>query len=272
MKLIIDPKIFEQHPDLKVGAILIKGLNNTKRVSSVESLLRGVCAQRGKEFANKDIYADPMIAPWASAYGKFGINPTKYAPSIAALIKRVSEGKEIPHINLLVDLYNYFSLKHMLPIGGEDLDWLCGDLHLTFTKGKEAFRPIGSIDVEEAAEGEVAYMDQGGITARYWNYRECERTKFTEKTSNAVILVEDLSKMHIDKFGEILKEIQLSIMKYIGGQIEPYILTEDRNEIDLGVQGRQNVNDGKVTQQEKVHHIVEQAKKNLLSLKPKSKD
>ena len=267
MKLIVDPKIFEQHPDLKIGVIIIKGLNNTRRVSSVESLLRGVSAQRGREFIEKDIYADPMIAPWAAAYGKFGVNPKKKAPSIAALIKRVSAGQEIPHINLLVDLYNYFSLKHMLPIGGEDLDWLCGDLHLTFTKGKEAFRPIGSIDVEEAAEGEVAYMDQGGITSRLWNHRECERTKFTKKTNNAVLFIEDLSKMHIDKFGAILKEIQNSIIKYIGGQIEPYILTEDRREIDLGIRGRQSVNDSKVTQQEKAHHVIEQAKKKPSEIK-----
>ena len=77
----------------------------------------------------------------------------------------------------------------MLPIGGEDMDWLAGDLKLTFTKGKEAFRPLGSIDVEEASEGEVAYMDDGGITCRYWNYRECERTKLTEKTKNAFVEV-----------------------------------------------------------------------------------
>lgn len=268
MKLIVDPKIFEQHPDLKIGVIIVKGLNNTRRVSSVESLLRGVCAQRGKEFNGKDIYSDEMIAPWASAYGKFGINPHRIAPSIAAMINTVSAGGEIPHTTLLVDLYNYFSLKHMLPIAGKDLDWLCGDLHLTFTKGKEAFRPVESIDVEEAGEGEVAYMDEGGITSRYWNHCECERTKLTNKTANGVLLIEDLSKMHIDKFGAILKEIQNSIIKYIGGQIEPYILTEDRNELELGVQGRQSINDAKVTQQEKVHHVIEEAKKK--PFKPKT--
>lgn len=263
MKFTIDPEIFRQYPDLKVGAIVIKNLNNNRRISSVESLLRGVCAQRIKEFADKDISNEPFLQAWNAAYGKFGINPNKFPPSISALLKRIKAGKDIPHINPLVDLYNYFSLKYMLPIGGEDLDWLCGDLNLAFTKGAEPFRPMGSIEVDQAKEGEVAYMDQGGITCRYWNHRECERTKFTNKTVNAVILVEDLAKIHMDHFGEIIREMQNAIIKYIGGQIEPYILTEENNTIDFGIQGRKNADDSKVPQQEKAHYFeVNKGKKS----------
>ncbi|MEK7672688.1 MAG: arginine--tRNA ligase [Patescibacteria group bacterium] len=261
MKLIIDPKIFEQNHDLKIGAILIKGMSNERRVSAVESLLRGACAQRHKEFVDAEIYDNPMIQVWSQAYGNFGINPKKSPPSIAALLKRIKSGKEIPHVSLLVDLYNYFSLKHLLPIGGEDLDWLCGDLRLTYTQGGEPFRPINSIEVEKAKEGEIAYMDDAGITSRYWNYRECERSKFTNKTVNAVLLIEDLSKMHMDEFGEILREIQNTIIKYIGGQIEPYILNEENNSIDLGIQGRKHADDSKIPQQE-IAYFMEHKGKN----------
>lgn len=262
MKLQIDPEIFKQYPDLKIGAIVIKNLNNNRRISSIESLLRGVCAQRMKELADKEVNDEAMIQVWNAAYGKFGVNPNKYAPSIAALLKRLKGGKEIPHISPLVDLYNYFSLKYMLPIGGEDLDWLCGDLKLKFTKGVEPFRPLGSIEVEQVKEGEVAYMDDGGVTCRYWNHRECERTKFTNKTVNAVIIIEDLAKIHMDQFGEIIREMQNAIIKYIGGQIEPYILTEENPEIDFGIQGRKNVDDSKVPQQEKAHFFEKQKGKN----------
>ncbi|MBT7737071.1 arginine--tRNA ligase [Candidatus Peregrinibacteria bacterium] len=265
MNFNIDPKIFETYPDLKIGAIIIKGIDNTRRNSNVEGLLRGAAAQRGKQFSKYDFNEEPKVKAWKETYGKFGINPNKYPPSIAALLKRVGQGKEIPHINTLVDLYNYFSLKFMLPIGGEDLDWLCGDLNLTYTEEGDAFRPIGSINVEEAKEGEVAYKDNGGITCRYWNHKECERTKFTEKTINAVILVEDMSKMHMDEFGKMLREMQNAIIKYIGGQIEPYILTEDRTSVDLGVEGRMTANDSKVPQQEKAHFLQEEAKKKLVN-------
>ena len=108
MKLTIDPKIFEQNSDLKIGVILIKGMDNHKRVSAVESLLRGVFAQREKEFKTKDVFEDPMVKLWCQTYGRFGINPKKQPPSIAALLKRAKSGKPLPHVNILVDLYNYF--------------------------------------------------------------------------------------------------------------------------------------------------------------------
>ena len=260
MRFVIDPKIFEQNHDLKVGAVIIKGMNNMKRVSFVESLLRGIIAQRRKEFVNKNVFEDKMVAPWCHAYGKFGVNPKKNSPSIAALLGRIKSGKDLPHINLLVDLYNYFSLKYLLPIGGEDMDWLCGDLKLIFTKGGEPFRQIGEIEVERAKEGEAAYLDDGGITCRYWNYRECERTKFTMKTVNAVLLIEDLSKMHMDEFGRILKDIENAVTKYIGGQVETHILNEEHAELDLGIQGRKNADDSKVPQQE-IAYYMEQKKK-----------
>ncbi|MBU1151770.1 arginine--tRNA ligase [Patescibacteria group bacterium] len=266
MHLKIDPKIFADYPDFKAGAIIVKGLNNEKRSSALESLLRGVCAQRRTEFSKKIIDDESRIKVWNQAYGKFGINPKKKAPSVKALLQRLVAGGDISHINPLVDLYNYFSLKYLLPIGGEDLDWLCGDLELKYTKGGEAFRPMGSIDVKEAKEGEVAYMDSGGITCRYWNHRECERTKFTEKTVNALILVEDMGEMHMDEFGSVVNEVANAMMKYIGGRIEPYILNEENPELDLGVDGRTNVNDSKVTAQEKVHHLAE------LELKKKARE
>lgn len=269
----IDSKIFEQHPDLKIGVILIKGINNAKRVSTVESLLRGICAQREKEIKGQDIFEHPAVKIWCHTYGRFGVNPKKYPPSIAALLKRVEKGKGLPHINVLVDLYNYFSLKYLLPIGGEDLDWLCGDLNLTFTKGGEPFRPIGSIEVENAAEGEAAYVDEGGITCRYWNYRECERTKFTPRTQNAVLFIEDLSKMHLDQFGKILKNIETDIQKYIGGKIETDILNEENRSINLGIEGRKNVDDSKIPKQEKAHYLREkqESESSRAPVEPKKK-
>ena len=148
-----------------------------------------------------------------------------------------------------------------MPIRADDLDWLCEDLVLTFTKGGEAFRKMNSIDVVEAKEGEAAYMDKGGIISRYWNHKRCERTKVTEKSKNIGIFIEDLSKIHMDAFGEIVNEMAHAIVKYIGGTVEPYILNEDSSEIDLGIQGRTNAHDNRIPQQEKAYFLGLQMQK-----------
>lgn len=68
------------------------------------------------------IIEHPHIAPWREEYRQFGAKPKKYRSSIENLIRRISKGEEIRHINKLVDIYNIISLKYVIPVGGEDLD------------------------------------------------------------------------------------------------------------------------------------------------------
>jgi len=277
MQFRIEKGIFEQHPDLKIGLLVVRMVDNSRRNSGLESLLRGICAQKLREFGSKDLNLEPKIQVWNQAYGKFGINPEKNPCSVVRLINKLKNKGSISHVNSVVDLCNYFSLKYLMPIRVDDLDWLCGDLVLQFTKGGEAFRKIDSIDVVEAKEGEVAYMDKGGIISRYWNHKRCERTKVTTKTMNVGIFVEDLSKMHMDAFGSILNEIALAVSKYIGGQIEPYILNEEGFDIELGIQGRMNAHDDRVPQQEKAYFLemAKLKKKEIIkeeAPKPKAKE
>lgn len=262
MKFNIDPQIFEKYQDLKIGLVIIKNLANERRISTVEGLLRGVTAQRGTEFSRKDIDAETLIKVWNQAYSKENLNPKKEQPQVRALLFSAQSGKEIPHTNSILDLSNYFTLKYLLPLRNIDLDWLCGDLSLTFTKGGEPFREATSIEVEEAGEAEVAYMDNGGIVSRYWNHKECERTRITNQSKNTAIFVEDLSKMTSDQFSQILTEIGSTIEKYIGGEISINILNEENPSADLGVEGRKNVDDSKISAQERAYYVSRQKQEN----------
>lgn len=57
------------------------------------------------------------LFPIAKLLEKIGINPNRYPCSAEALFKRLSKGKDLPHINPLVDLNNAISLKYTLPHG-----------------------------------------------------------------------------------------------------------------------------------------------------------
>ena len=85
------------------------------------------------------------------------------------------KGGELPRVNALVDTYNAVSLRHVIPVGGEDLDELRGDLRLVRTD-----------------EGEVAWRDDEGITCRRWNWRQEPRTRLTESTANAFFVFDQL--------------------------------------------------------------------------------
>ncbi len=99
----------------------------------------------------------------AAVFSEFGSKPSRYPSSAESLLARVLKGGELPRINALVDTYNAVSLRHVIPVGGEDLDELRGDLRLVRTD-----------------EGEVVWRDDEGVTCRRWNWRQEPRTRLTE--------------------------------------------------------------------------------------------
>ena len=273
MKFVIDPKIFEEFQNLKIGVITAKNIDNSRRISAIESLLRGVSVQRTREYQSKSIGEDPRILRWREAYARFGAKPSKYPSSIEALLKRVIEGKDIPHINSLVDLYNHISLKYVIPVGGENMDKFYDDLKLTYARGGECFRPINTVDIKQVKPGEIVYKDKGGVIVRRWNYREAERTKISKDTTNSLIVLEDLNDMSIEEFETMLYEFQDLIERYLGGDVAVYILNEDTNELDLEVEGLKKADDSKLAEKERIHFLAQQElkKKKTAPTPPKNK-
>jgi len=257
MKFSIDPKIFQEFQNLKIGVITAKNVDNGKRISAIESLLRGVSVERRREFEQKSLDEDPRILRWREAYSRFGAKPSKYKSSIEALLKRVSGGKEVPHINSLVDLYNYISLKYVIPVGGEDIDKFYQDVELTYAKGGECFRPINTVEIKQVKPGEIIYKDKGGVIVRRWNYREAERTKLNTTTTNGMIVLEDLNNLSIEDFEKMLYEFQDLIERYLGGDVAVYILNEDNNELDLELEGLKKADDSRISEKEKIHFLAQ---------------
>jgi hypothetical protein len=86
----------------------------------------------------------PHMAAWREAYRAFGRKPSRFPNSAEGLLGRVLRGDALPAINRLVDLYNAVSLKHVLPVGGEDLEQVASDPTLCFARGGEPFDTIRS--------------------------------------------------------------------------------------------------------------------------------
>ena len=124
----------------------------------------------------------PVIQSWRKAYTRFG-GSSSYRSSIEALAKRALKGDVLPEINPLVDCYNLTSLKYMMPVGGEDLQHVIGDVQLACAAGSERFTPLGSDVPEFPCKGEVVWVDESKeVLCRRWNWRESNKTKLTEST------------------------------------------------------------------------------------------
>ena len=68
-----------------------------------------------------------------------------------------------------------------------------GTLTLRHAKKGEPFIGINGKTEEHAAAGEVVYADSQGITCRYWNDRDSDRTKITKKTTRFLIFFDGIN-------------------------------------------------------------------------------
>src|SRR5262245_14972227 len=184
--LLVSDEIFRAFPEAILGIVIAQDIDNKGENAEVMNSLRAEEAQIPGRFANVAVNDHPNIAPWREAYRKFGAKPKDYPSSIENLVRRVLKGHQLPHINLLVDIYNSVSLRHIVPAGGEDLDKIEGDIELTFASDNEPpVKLLGEPEARSPKPGEVIYKDRISAICRRWNWKEADRTKFTEETKNA---------------------------------------------------------------------------------------
>lgn len=131
----------------------------------------------------KDISA---IAATRRIYKACGKDPSRYRPSSEALIRRMLQGKELYHIDTLVDLINLASITYGYSIGGFDADKLVGDtLTLGIGREGEPYEGIGRGQLNIA--GLPVYRDAvGGVGTPT---SDNERTKMELGTRRLVALV-----------------------------------------------------------------------------------
>jgi lysyl-tRNA synthetase class 2 len=229
----IDPAIAKAFPHAKMGVLVGKDLDNQHPAPEITALLRSIEEEIRQKYTPETIPALPQIADWREAYRQFGFSPSAHRSSIEALLRRVAQGKQLPSISPLVDLYNYVSLKHLLAAGGDDLDQLEGELFLTFAAGTERFIMLGTDKPEPIKKGEVIYRDDKEVTCRSWNYRECEKTKITPQTRNVCLVLEGLEHTSAQEIHAAIHELKALLEKYCPGTYQEHFL--DKNILDAAL-------------------------------------
>ncbi|MEK7447258.1 MAG: phenylalanine--tRNA ligase beta subunit-related protein, partial [Patescibacteria group bacterium] len=231
MKLAVSKEIFEKFPNVTIGVVVAEGVDNEAKKPEILKMVHGTQKKVKSDFEGKPIFEDPTIGAWRKVYKDFGAK--KYRTSIEALVKRSINDDLLGSINNLVDLYNYISLKYILPLGGEDLDKVEGDIVLALADGTERFIPIFSEEVEHPKPGEVVYKDDQDVMCRRWNWREAEKTKLTEDTTNAVFVTEGTLSEERGRVEEATKELAELIEKYCGGKMSVFFLDNKNTEVNF---------------------------------------
>jgi len=234
VKIRVEPPVWELFPELRVGVVVARGVDNADAAAARrcrEELERAVAEVAA--LAIEEVPNHPAIAPWRAAYRAFGVKPNDHRPSLEGLLRSARRGT-LGSVNPLVDLYNAVSLARLLPCGGEDLATIEGDLVLTRATGGEPFVPLGGGADLPPKPGEVIYRDAAGVVCRCLNWREADRTKLTPATRDAVLVLEALPPEGTDRLEGATVDLAARVEEILGGATRVAFLDRDRPEAPLG--------------------------------------
>ena len=213
MKFIIQKEIFDKLDNLCVGVVVAKGIDNSKAYPKIDKLLTESISLAESRFLDKRVKEEPSIIPYREAFEKIGINPNKYQCSVEAMFTRISKGKQLPHINPLVDLNNGISLKYTLPMGTHDLSKSDLDIEMRYAREGDTFKPMGSEEIETPDKDEVIYAVGNNVRTRRWTWRQSEEGKIDDKTSYVFFPIDGFKGINDEavraataELAEVLKE------------------------------------------------------------------
>jgi len=233
-KVMIEPKIFTQFPHFKRGIIVISDIENALGNKRIKKPLNKEIEKRVKE---ENYFEEPFLKAWEEAHLKFHSDPHKFSPSITALLKRINKGGGFPFINSVVALFNYISIKYLIPCGGDDVDKIEGNLYLGFATGKERFIPLGSKEVENPEPGEIIYFDDKTqkVMCRRWNWRNGDFSKITEKTKKIVINIDGIGIIPTEIIEEARDELAKLLIEQCKAKLNTDLLDKSKREIDISI-------------------------------------
>lgn len=230
-KFIVEKEFWDIFPEAEFGILVCKGVeNHIVEENKYADYLKEAQSASAVHFANPEFTENPVIREWRDAFYKFRTKKGARC-SIEALLKRVAKGGDIGCIIPLVDIYNGISLTYGVPIGGEDIDKMQGNMRLTVAEGGEDFITYGSDKSEPPYPGEIVYKDDAGAICRCFNWRESVRTMLTEDTKNAFMIIESVSPSGNEAMRKALPMLKEMIEKELSADCSLYTLSIENPEI-----------------------------------------
>jgi DNA/RNA-binding domain of Phe-tRNA-synthetase-like protein len=191
--LRVDPEMWKLFHGMQIVVVTVQGL-------TVSDAVAAHISKRWHELWNatstthevSNAQSHPRVQPWRKHMSALGVSGQKYPSSIEALLRRALKGAPPPDINPLVDLYNYMSLKHMVPVGGFDAQVLKGTLDLRVSRQGDRFVPLNNDELEHLPSGEICYSVGDEVLTRHFVWRQSRVGLIGPETTNAILVAEVL--------------------------------------------------------------------------------
>lgn len=232
MKFRIEKAIFDKIPDMYVGIVVAKGIDNSHEYPKIKDLLDESIKVAEENFLDKKVKEDERIIPYREAFQKMGINPNKYQCSVEAMFTRISKGKQLPHINPLVDLNNAISLKYTLPMGTHDLSLSNSDIEMRYATAEDKFIPMFGTEEDNPEIGEVVYAVDHNVRTRRWTWRQGNEGLIDEKTNYVFFPIDGFKGFNDDEVNKAIEELNNTLKDVFNCETITGFVDQDHNEFE----------------------------------------
>lgn len=216
--LKIDAAVKKKFPEMKVGVVVIKGVKVKKKDKELERFKKEVLAKL-KGLTIEDIGRVKSVQTYRRLFKATSVDWHSHRPSVEALLRRVVSGRSLYQVNNVVDAYNLAVLESKLSLGAFDLDKVVLPKVLRFAKDGEKIVLLGESEPTVIHEGELIYADCEGPLTLDLNYRDCDRTKVTQKTKNVLLVADGGKGISRKAIEEALELGSNFITHFAGGEI-----------------------------------------------------
>jgi len=228
MNIKISNKVFSKYPKLQLGIILIKDIDNKTKLKDSLHLLKEAERFIHLTFNKENIKNHHLISPWSVAKEHFGSKATHYHTSVEKLLNKTIKKRKISTKDVLTNVVRYLSLKHIIPVGVDDLDKIEGNINFSMATGREKRSLLKNLNA-----GDLFYSDRESVLGSKLDSWKVRRTKLSDKTVSVLIHFDFLPPLTKKKVNEVMRDASSLVNNFCGGKIKYFILDKKKTSMKI---------------------------------------
>ena len=217
MRVTVSADVFRKFPPLKVVLISVALSDQKTHLHQSAHLLQEVEKVIRLTFNRETALNHHLLSPWQVIKQGFGAKAKHYQTSVENLLQSVLNKKGIVEKDTCTNLIHYLSLKHIVPIGMDDVHLIKGNITFALGTGKEKYKPI-------LHQGELYYHDAAQLLGTNLDYWKNKKTAVSSKTTSALVHLEILPPITDGKLHEILQEASRLFSSFCGAKTNVMVL------------------------------------------------
>ena len=211
----MDSSITKRLPNISLGVLQYRDVTVSDSPKMLQGRINLFVENLRLEHELARLTEIPGIREWRACLKQAGTDPSRYRPSSEALLRRLLQGNPFFWVNSAVDVNNFFSVLHALPLGIYDAAQIEGDV--SFRLGTADDRYEGLNGREVSMENKPLLAD--GLGAFGSPIVDSKRTCVTEQSRDLLHVIFFHDQFDSAKQDEILGSVGRMFTEINGGEL-----------------------------------------------------